>query len=449
MKILIIDDEIHICNILKQMLLEKNIGDITICDNAIDGEKEINKDLYDIVILDIIMPKKSGYEIMNEAKKNGIKSEFIILSGVYDPPMIVKCIKAGAYDYLVKPLSLDIVISAVTKAFEYRTMKNTVELFTAPTEIEIPETFKNFYTNDLNMKKIISYACKIGSMDCNVLIMGETGTGKELFAKSIHATSKRENKNFVAVNINAIPQNLFESSLFGYKKGSFTGALKDETGYCQKANNGTLFLDEIGDLDLSSQIKLLRLIEEKKFYRVGSNELEQSDFRLITATNKNLSKEVQTGKFRSDLYYRLKSGYIYIPPLRERGNDIIYISKLLLSQLCKKSDMKKEFTADSLFKLQELELKGNYRELSHIIENAFIKCSDELITPDYIEIEDETSDNKLSSRQNIFTLSQIKKFHIQKVLKLFKTKKEAAAVLGITERQLYNYLAEFNKNKQA
>jgi transcriptional regulator with PAS, ATPase and Fis domain len=332
-------------------------------------------------------------------------------------------------------------LSAIQKAYAHHQMKNSIELFTAMKELEIPSVFENFYTNDINIIKIMNYAIRLADMKCNIFIYGETGTGKELFAQAIHNYSTRKNKNFVPVNITALPQGLFESNLFGHKKGSFTGALKDQPGLCSKADGGTLFLDEIGDLDITCQSKLLRLIEKKEYYPVGSDCIEHSDFRLITATNKDLFKSVQSGKFRNDLYYRIKSAFIYLPPLKDRGNDIIYISKILLDNLSQKNNIKKKFSPQAIYKLLNYNYPGNFRELQHIIEYSFYKNDNTIIKDSDIEFEGQQK--IVTLKKSDLTVYEAKKLHIIKVLKMFKTKTDAARALGISRVHLYKYIKKY------
>ncbi|MBP7654803.1 sigma-54-dependent Fis family transcriptional regulator, partial [Candidatus Dependentiae bacterium] len=333
MKILIIDDEKSLCNVIKQILEFEGIEDITICSDALEGEHEIHRNIYDIVIIDLMMPEKNGNIILEEAKKKGIKSEFIVFTAVTDVPMVVECLKAGAFNYILKPITKSLITAAVNSAYEHYLLKNNLAIFTTNQDFNQPSEFNNIFTVDLNLKKILLYSYRLAKCDCSVFISGASGTGKTLLAEAIHKTSSRKNKNFVSININAIPDNLFESELFGYIKGAFTGANDNKQGLCKSADGGTLFIDEIGDLSIPNQVKLLKVIEEKKFYPLGSNSLEKSDFRLITATSKDLTKEIAAGNFRSELFYRINIGNIYLPCLKERGQDILHISKKIILDL--------------------------------------------------------------------------------------------------------------------
>ncbi|MBP7654344.1 sigma-54-dependent Fis family transcriptional regulator, partial [Candidatus Dependentiae bacterium] len=426
MKILIIDDEEIICQSLKYYLSLKGYDDIAISSDPVKGEKLLLSNQYDITFLDITMPGKNGYEILLNAKKNRADSLIVILTALSDISVVINCMKAGAYDYLTKPLNNELILSLLVKAEEDSRIKKNLDLFTSNVDISVPDEFKDFMSNDIDIKKLMVYSSNLASTDCNILITGESGTGKELFAQAIHKISKRKNKPFIAININAIPHNLFESSLFGYKKGSFTDASKDSNGYIKNADSGTLFLDEIGDLDLNCQTKLLRVIEEKKIYPIGSDKPESIDFRLITATNKDLKSEIKSGKFRQDLYYRLADGLINIPPIRDRGKDIIYIAEKLLEKLNKETGADKKFSTDFLNKLFLYELPGNFRELQHIIKSSFFSNSNSELQSVSLNVKQSQkihNEDCENDENNIKTLEEIKIDYIKKILHKFNNNK--------------------------
>ena len=322
------------------------------------------------------------------------------------------------------------------------TLKN--EVTKRKEQLGIADAFSDFYTEDLGMLEIMHYAKLLAETDCNILITGETGTGKELFAEAIHRMSKRKNSNLVRLNINAIPKNLIESTLFGAKKGAYSGAVSDSLGHFHEANRGTIFLDEIGDLELCCQVKLLRVIEKKEFFPVGSNKVEKSDFRLITATNKDLDQDIQTKKFREDLYFRLSVGHIKLPPLRERANDITVMAQHFLRELCKKNGVKRRFTPDALYQLQAYKFPGNVRELRHLIEFAFYKSAQEDIGNDCLKFIEKTDRCTSINETQLITLEELKMRHIETMVKIHKTRKNAADALGISVRQLYKYLEKYN-----
>ena len=454
MKILIIDDEKIICESLKNYLSLKGYEEVDISFDAQDGEALLLNGGYDLIFLDITMPNKNGYQILIDAKKNGINSPIVMLTAISDISTVVNCMKAGAFDYMTKPLNNELILSVIIKATENLNIKNSLKLFTSECDIKIPAEFSDFLTTDANMKKIMAYTAGLASTDCNILITGESGTGKEIFAKAIHKLGARKNHPFIAININAVPVNLFESSLFGYKKGSFTNALRDNQGFIKSAESGVLFLDEIGDLDLNCQTKLLRVIEEKMIYPVGSEKPEKTDFRLITATNLNLKEKIKSGKFRADLYYRIADGIINIPPIRDRGKDVIFLARNLLEKLNKSNGSNKSFSDSFLNKLLEIELRGNYRELQHIIKTAFfastpkkIICENDFIfdIENNIRTGKSFQNNDADNPENkMQTLEEVKIDYIRRVLGLSNNNKKAAKILGISEQQIYNVIKKYN-----
>ncbi|MBP7651869.1 sigma-54-dependent Fis family transcriptional regulator [Candidatus Dependentiae bacterium] len=442
MKILIVDDEKLLCESLKQILEFEGMSDITISSNAIEGENEIIKNIYDIVIIDLMMPEKNGNKILSDAKAKGVKSEFIVLTAVNDIPMVVECLKSGAFNYILKPTSKDLMIAAVKSAYEHYLLKNNLALFTTRHDVVLPSEYDKILTNDLNFKKILLYSYRLAKTDCPVFITGSSGTGKTLLAEAIHNASSRKNKTFVSVNINAIPDALFESELFGHRKGAFTGANENKSGLCKIADGGTLFIDEIGELTLQNQIKLLKIIEEKSFYPVGSNVPEKSDFRIITATSKDLIKEVSAGSFRNDLFYRINIGNIYLPNLKERSQDIFYLSKEIIRNLNEMNNTNKQISTGVFNILVEYEFPGNYRELRNIIESAYYKTEEDVITQEFINIPINSETNQFPQEQPL-SLEDKKKQYIKSILAIYQDKNIAAKVLKISLRQLYNYINKY------
>lgn len=314
-KILIVDDEINIRNTISDILKDEGY-DIVTAESGEEAEKKFFYEDVDVIILDVMLPGKSGIEVLKS-----IHSEFpiipiIIISGHGDIRMAVEAMKIGAFDFIEKPLSVERILTTVKNALKIKELQ--VENLNLKTKIsEIKFIGKSRIVNE-----ILSSVDRIASSDASVLITGENGTGKELIARIIHNKSKRKNYPFVGINCAAIPDTLIESELFGYEKGAFTGANKQKKGKIELAHRGTLFLDEVGDLSLPAQAKLLRVIQERQFERVGGNTLLEVDVRIISATNKNLHSEIKKGLFREDLFYRLNVIPIHIPPLRERKEDI-------------------------------------------------------------------------------------------------------------------------------
>jgi two-component system nitrogen regulation response regulator NtrX len=381
MRILIVDDEMNICFTLKNILQDEG----HICEYTIKSNKVMN--LFesfnpDVVLLDVRLDGANGLDILQKMKDKNSQSTVIMISGHSGIKEAVSAIKLGAYDFLEKPLSLTKVKVIVNKAYEFQTLsRNYNNLKTT-----VDEQYQ-IVGESKPIKEMLMLVQKIASSDSKVLIRGESGTGKELVAYAVHSGSKRREKPFIKFNSAAIPNELVESELFGHEKGAFTGAHKSKEGKIEQADGGTLFLDEIGDMSLNAQAKILRVIQEGEFERVGGNKTQKIDIRLIAATHKNLEELVEQGNFREDLYYRLNVIPITTPPLREHPSDIplliehysIYFSNDLKIPL-------KTFSPACINELQSWEFKGNVRELRNFIERIYILVDKEIIEPEDIVI---------------------------------------------------------------
>ena len=380
LKILVVDDDETLRLTLKSTLQTRKYE----VDEAVDGleacEKVIKQGPYDAVILDVNMPKMSGLEALSKIKSIAPQTFCIILTAYADLQNAIQAIKQGAYDYLEKPVNSEKILNILDAAL---TAKDMVEIagYSAP-ELKISfENGKDIIGNSQSIKQIFDIIYKLSKVDTSVLIRGESGTGKELVAKAIHYNSHRKKGPFVAVNCAAIPEELIESELFGHEKGAFTGADRKKIGKFQYAASGTLFLDEIGDISPSMQVKLLRVLQEKTFTPVGSNQELVADVRIIAATNRNLEELMTQKKFREDLYYRLNVLPIILPPLKQRKEDI----EMLVNYLIKKFNNIhgrniKGIDKIALHYLKQYNWPGNIRELENIIERAFILESSNIIT---------------------------------------------------------------------
>jgi len=379
MKILIVDDEINIRMTLKDILEDEGYETCV----AGTGEKAIkiaSKENIDMIILDVKLPGIDGIETFKNIHKDKPELDVLMISGHSDISTAVSAVKIGAYDFLEKPLSMIKIITAVRNIKEKQSLQNKV------VQEENAQYEKNKLIGESSqIKKVLSLIEKVAPTDSKVLIRGESGTGKELVAFAIHHNSKRNRKPFIKFNSAAIPSSLIESELFGHEKGSFTGADSQKLGKLEQANHGTLFLDEIGDMDLSVQAKILRVIQEGTFERVGGNQTINIDVRLIAATHKNLEEMTQKGTFRDDLFYRLNVVPISIPPLRERGGDIEILTEYFLDYYSQEfKTPKKTMLPSALENLSRYSLPGNVRELKNIIERLCILVTKEFITKDDI-----------------------------------------------------------------
>jgi len=366
MKILVIDDERSIRNSLKEILMDEGYE----VDTAEDGPSGIDlslKERYDVIFCDIKMPGMEGTEVLSKLRDEGVDSAVVMISGHGDIDTAVDCIKRGAYDFIQKPLDLNRILITIKNATDKANLENNVKILK-----------KKVYGQQmigeskpiLNIKEMIK---KVAPTDARVLITGANGTGKELVARSIHQQSNRSAMPYVEVNCAAIPSELIESELFGHEKGSFTSAIKQHKGKFEQADKGTLFLDEIGDMSLAAQAKVLRVLQEKKLSRVGSDKDITVDVRVVAATNKDLQKEIEKGNFREDLYHRLCVIPIHVPSLDERKDDIPLLVEHFVEQVCAESGKGLvKFSPEAIAALQERTWPGNIRELRNVVERLLI-----------------------------------------------------------------------------
>ena len=379
MRILIIDDEMNICLSLKN-ILEDDGYDCQYSLNSKQGLQKVEELSPEIILLDVRLDGANGLDVLKQIKENYPQIIVIMISGHSGIKEAVQAMRYGAYDFLEKPLSLTKVKVIIKKAYEYRSMSQDYNRLKG----EVSQQYQ-IIGNSQSLEEVLSLVKKVAPSNSKVLIRGESGTGKELVAYAIHYQSKRSAKPFIKFNSAAIPNELVESELFGFEKGAFTGAVKSKDGKIEQADGGTLFLDEIGDMNLNAQAKILRVIQEGEFERVGGNKTRKIDIRLIAATHKNLEELVEQGNFREDLYYRLNVIPITIPPLRQHPEDITLIidhySKYFAEEL--KVPLK-TFTDATLKVLQSWQFKGNVRELKNFIERIYILISKQVIDPDDI-----------------------------------------------------------------
>ena len=382
-KIIIIEDEISIRNVLKNILAVENKS--YKIDEAENGEIGINllfSKKYDLVLCDIKMPKMDGLDVLKRSKELDYEVPFIMISGHGDIETAVECIKNGAYDYISKPPDLNRLLTAVRNGLNISNLENTNKILKNKIK-NLSHKMIGESQPIINVKEIIN---KIAPTNSRVLITGENGTGKELVALSIHENSNRNKIPMIEVNCAAIPSELIESELFGHEKGSFTSAHKQKKGKFEIADEGTIFLDEIGDMSLSAQAKVLRALQENKITRVGGEKSIDINVRVIAATNKDLKKEIDEGRFREDLYHRLSVIKIKVPALRERKKDIPLLIKYFIELICKEQGINtKSIDNEATLFLQEKDWTGNIRELRNVIERLII-LSSETITKNDVDL---------------------------------------------------------------
>ena len=366
MKILIIDDERSIRNSLKEILDDEGY-DVEVAENGQQGVEMVEKEKYDVIFCDIKMPIMDGVETLAKLTAMGIDSAVVMISGHADVATAVDCIKKGAFDFIEKPLDLNRILITIKNA------KDKVHLVKETKSLKKKVYGQEMVGESPAIKEIKEMIEKVAPTDARVLVMGANGTGKELVARNLHQKSNRSAMPYVEVNCAAIPSELIESELFGHEKGSFTSAIKQHKGKFEQADGGTLFLDEIGDMSLAAQAKVLRVLQEKKLSRVGSDKDIVVDVRVVAATNKNLKEEIAKGTFREDLYHRLSVIVIKVPTLDQRKEDIPLLVDHFMGQICQETGMQpRNIEPEAMKLLVEKTWTGNIRELRNVVERLLI-----------------------------------------------------------------------------
>ena len=376
-KILVIDDERSIRNTLKD-ILEYEKYEVDLAEDGKKGIEKVKQVEYDIVLCDIKMPGMDGIEVLEKLTEMAPDTPVVMISGHGNIDTAVESIKKGAYDFIEKPLDLNRLLITIRNAMD----KSTLVTETKNLKKKVSKKFEIVGESDA-IKSVIQMADRVAPTDARVLITGANGTGKELVARRIHDQSNRTSGPFVEVNCAAIPSELIESELFGHEKGAFTSAVKQRKGKFEQATGGTLFLDEIGDMSLSAQAKVLRALQESVISRVGGDKHIKVDVRVVAATNKNISKEINENRFREDLYHRLSVILIHVPSLNERLEDIPLLAKYFVDQICKEYGMpEKEISGDAVKELQKINWTGNIREFRNVIERLIILCDKKITGED-------------------------------------------------------------------
>lgn len=459
--ILIIDDEINFLNSIQFLLKTEGFTNIICCKDGRDVTKILNNKKFSAILLDLLLPYVSGKELLHIIVTNFPDIPTSIMTGESSIDTAVECIKAGAYDYIVKPIDDNKLITCIKNMIKLNEIQIENQILKErfiPSKLEHPEIFSEIITQNNTMKSIFKYIESISKTSLPVLITGETGTGKELIARAIHNHSGRKGK-FVAVNIAGIDNTILTDTLFGHKKGSFTSADSDRCGLLEEANSGTLFLDEIGDLSIDTQIKLLRLLQEKKYYSIGSDIEKVTDVRFIFATNQDLSLSIKEGKFRKDFYFRLQTHKIFLPPLRDRLDDI----PLLVDYLLKKASTilnKKILTASQEIYafLKHYNFPGNIRELEGMIFDAVTRNENGVLElnsfTEKILIKEMNNDienystilNNINNNKQLPVLKEFENLLINEALKISKgNQTKASRILGISRKALNNRLIRNKK----
>ncbi|WP_295801958.1 sigma-54 dependent transcriptional regulator [Mucilaginibacter sp.] len=437
--VLIIDDEAKLRGLLSR-IIEMEGYRVLQAGTAREGLKLLDAEIIHVVLSDVKLPDINGVELVKHVKEKSPYAEVICLTAYGTIQDGVTAIKNGAFDYIIKGDDNEKILPLVSKAFEKASLQ--YKLYELENKIINQHSFDGILGSSAQIKDAINLARKVSATDTTVLLLGETGTGKEVFAQCIHYNSNRKSKSFVAVNCSAFSSELLESELFGYRAGAFTGAQKDKKGLVEEADGGTLFLDEIGEMSIDLQAKLLRVLESGEFIKIGDTKTQKINARILAATNRNLQDEIEKGRFRQDLFYRLSVFTIYLPSLNERTGDIKPLAEHYLKIYAAKTNPKiKSIDGGLLKKLESYHWKGNVRELKNLIERAVILCDGDTLTANLLP---SGYDAQPESAGMVFELSMVEKNHIRKILQYTKgNKTEAARLMNIGLTTLYRKIEEY------
>lgn len=450
--ILVIDDEPSYLELMKVILNEEGYINILTEENPLNVLPLLERTDIDLILLDIFMPEMNGLELLEKIYAEYPAIPVIVITAVNEVQIALKAIKLGAYEFITKPPDTDRLLLTIKRALAKRLLESERDSLRKAFNEKKPSRriFSDIMTDSPLMHKVFELVEIFAPTNETVFISGETGTGKDLIARKIHDLSSRRDKPFLAVNLASISSSLFESELFGYKKGTFTGAVEDKVGYFESANGGTIFLDEIGELPLPLQGKLLRTIQYNEIYRIGDAKPALLDIRIISATNKDLLEAVNRKEFRADLYYRLNRGYIYLPPLHKRGDDVVILAEHFLEIGNRTYNRNLHgFSEEVLDSLRNYMFPGNVRELENIILNAVAKTFGETyinsidLPQEYIKPQEIRS-----NKPKLMTLDTAAEEHILSVLRTAgNSVQRAAPLLGVSERTLQRRLKAIRESR--
>ncbi len=440
-RVLVIDDDTAVLNYFMVLLAQSQQYEAEILADSSKSFEIIDSGGFDVILLDMDMPVVHGRDVLKYVKQNHPEIEVIAITGVEDVQLAVESMKAGAYDYLCKPVDENRLLLTLERALERSRLRVEISRLRDRASLEglrHKEAFGSIVTQNRSFLRVLQRIEQIAESDNYVLIWGESGTGKELVARAIHQISRRRERPFIAVNAGAFASELFSSEFFGHERGAFTGAVQTKSGFFEKADGGTLFLDEIGELELPVQSKLLRVLQEGEYFRVGSTEKRGSDVRIVASTNKDLADEIEKGRFRRDLYHRLNICSAYLPPLREREGDVELLADYFLEDIARASTKPISLIEEDVLELLNIyDYPGNVRELKNIIAEAVVVETERTLTrrslPRYLL--DAVSKSRVAhvpvgERK---TLAEIEAEHIRRILELAGGNRTAAAqILGVS-----------------
>jgi two-component system response regulator HydG len=449
LKILVVDDDLSLRQLLHAVLTAEGYQ-VTQADDGQTAVALVEKQFFDLILMDIRMARMDGIEALKRIKEISPGIQIIIMTAYASVKTAIDALKSGAYDYLTKPLDIDELKILVKRALHQSQLEQ--ENRQLKERLNDHFDFNNIIANSESMHKIFEMLTHVAPTEASVLITGESGTGKELIANAIHQNSPRKDKPFIKVNCAALPENLLESELFGHEKGAFTGAVSKRKGRFQQAHTGSIFLDEIGEMAPVTQAKILRVLQEQEFEPLGGASTVKVNTRLITATNKDLSKEIQEGRFREDLYYRLDVVNIDVPPLRERGDDILLLTDFFLKKYTEKNRIFiKGFNPQAMDLLLRYDWPGNVRELENVVERSVIMVRSDMISPD--ELPDSLKKHEDPSQEKGVDMApgrSLKEVEKEMIIRTLEStsgnRTHAAKILGISRRTLQLKLKEYGIN---
>lgn len=437
--VLIIDDEKKLCGLLARIIELEGYKALQAY-TAKEGLKILATENVQVVVSDVKLPDISGVDLVKQIKEKKPYVEVICLTAYGTIQDGVLAMKNGAFDYITKGDDNDKILPLLAKATEKANLQ--YKLYQIENKVISQHSFDGIIGTSKAIKEAVNLARKVSATDTTVLLLGETGTGKEVFAQSIHYNSNRKTKNFVALNCSAFSHELLESELFGHRAGAFTGAMKDKKGLVEEADGGTLFLDEIGEMNIDLQAKLLRVLESGEYIKVGDTKTQKINARVIAATNRGLQEEITKGRFREDLFYRLSVFTINLPSLNERKEDIEPLATFYLKEYSDKTNRNiTGFDHNFIARLETFNWRGNIRELKNLIERAVILCDGNILTSDLLPADHLIQDE---SSANVFEMATVEKNHIRKILNYTKgNKTEAARLMNIGLTTLYRKIEEY------
>lgn len=446
-KILIVDDEAVMRDTMSDWLLEKGFNVVSVI-SGMEAIEKVKTGSFNIAFVDMKMPGLDGLEVLQAMKRIDPETAVVIMTAYATIETAIEAMKEGAYEYMIKPFSLDVVELIVKKIVKYQEL--VAENILLRKRLEEKVHLKNIIGKSPQMKEVLELVANIAETNSTVLIQGASGTGKEVIARAIHLKSLRREMPFIAANCAAIPRELLESELFGHEKGAFTGATYTKKGRFEQADGGTLFLDEVGEMSLSAQVHLLRVLQEKEFRKVGGTELIKVDARIISSSNKDLEQAVKEGRFREDLFYRLNVIAIYLPKLNERKDDIpLLVDHLLTKYGLESGRDKKTMSPEAMALMMKHAWPGNVRELENVIERAVILSKDIVIKPEYlpqIVKKEPQGDHRVFIQDR--SLEEMEKQYIYGVLRENNwNKSKSSRILGIERMTLYHKIKKYNLDK--